>query len=105
MCPTGCRDPIDGGGTERKSVHATATASVFIPSQQRMSHAKRFFGYVVGLAWLAMAGAAFRFSRDGREADHPDLAFWWAVIAVLLTVAALGAVIGTTIHLREKRDI
>ncbi|MDT8341634.1 MAG: hypothetical protein RQ751_09005 [Longimicrobiales bacterium] len=61
----------------------------------------RIFGYVVGIVWLGLAFAAFRIGAAGRAAGQDDVAFWWSVITGLLTIAALGAIVGTTLHARE----
>lgn len=73
------------------------------PAPKRFHMLKRIFGFLVGLAWVAMALAALRYARDGRDAGHADLDLWWSVIAALLAIAALAAVIGTLVHMREKR--
>ena len=52
----------------------------------------------VGVIWLGMAFGAFRVSSAGWADGHSDLGFWWTVIAGLLTIAGLGALIGTWIH-------
>lgn len=62
----------------------------------------RIFGYVVGLVWLGLAFGAYQNSAAGRSAGQEDVGFWWLVIAGLLTIAALGALIGTTIHSRPS---
>ncbi len=62
----------------------------------------RIFGYLVGLVWLGLAYGAFQNSSNGWSAGQPDVGFWWSVIAGLLTIAALGALIGTTIHSRSS---
>ena len=64
----------------------------------------RIFGYVVGLVWLGLAYGALQNSLAGRSAGQPDVGFWWTVIAGLLTIAALGALIGTTIHSRSPES-
>ena len=62
----------------------------------------RIFGYIVGIVWLGLAYGAFQTSSAGRAAGQSDVAFWWTVIAGLLTIAALGALVGTTIHGRKS---
>lgn len=62
----------------------------------------KFLGYVIGLVWLGLAFGAFRTSSAGWDAGHSDIGFWWAVIGALLAIAALGAIIGTTIHARAR---
>jgi hypothetical protein len=63
----------------------------------------KFFGYVIGIIWIGLAFGAFRTSAAGWSGGHSDMGFWWAVIGTLLSVAALGALIGTTIHIRAQR--
>ena len=60
----------------------------------------KYFGYVVGVIWIFLVLSAFGIARDGAAAGQPDVAFWWSVIGGLLTIATLGAFIGTTIHNR-----
>jgi hypothetical protein len=64
----------------------------------------RIFGYLVGIVWLGLAYGAFQNSSAGWSAGQDDVGFWWSVIAGLLTIAALGALIGTTIHARSSRS-
>lgn len=52
----------------------------------------------VGLLYLVIAYGAYNRASDGWEAGYADLGVWWTVVAVLLTIAALGALIGTWIH-------
>ncbi len=61
---------------------------------------KRIFGMAVGVVYLGIAFGAYRNASSGWEAGHADLGFWWTVIGVLLTIAALGALIGTYLHTR-----
>lgn len=61
---------------------------------------KRISGFVIGLLWLGMAFVAFRRSQGGWEAGFADIGVWWAVIAALLVIAALGALVGTWLHTR-----
>ena len=63
---------------------------------------KRIFGFVVGVIWLVFAFVAFRNSAAGWSGQHSDLGFWWAVIAVFLTIAAGAAIVGTLLHTRER---
>lgn len=60
----------------------------------------KYLGYVVGVVWVLLVLAAFGIARAGAAAGQPDVAFWWSVIGSLLTIATLGAFIGTTIHIR-----
>lgn len=52
----------------------------------------------VGVLYLVIAFGAYSRASTGWEEGHADIGFWWTVIAVLLTIAALGALIGTWIH-------
>lgn len=52
----------------------------------------------VGILYLAIAFGAYGRASAGWEAGHADLGVWWTVVAALLTIAALGALIGTWIH-------
>ena len=63
---------------------------------------RKIFGFLVGIVWLAFAGVAFRNSAAGWSADATDLGFWWGVVAVLLTLAAGAAVVGTWLHTHPK---
>ena len=60
----------------------------------------KLLGYLVGIVWLGLAFGAFRTSSAGWSEGHSDIGFWWGVIGALLTIAALGALIGTMIHAR-----
>lgn len=60
----------------------------------------RIFGYLVGIVWLGLAYLAFQNASAGRAAGQEDVGFWWTVITGLLTIAALGALVGTTLHSR-----
>jgi hypothetical protein len=59
---------------------------------------KRILGMGVGVLYLVIAFGAYSRASAGWEAGQGDIGFWWTVIAVLLTIAALGALIGTWIH-------
>jgi hypothetical protein len=63
----------------------------------------RIFGYLVGIIWLGLSFGAFQRASGGWANDMPDVGFWWSVIGTLLGIAALGALIGTTIHTGAKR--
>ena len=52
----------------------------------------------VGVLYLGIAFGAYRKASAGWAAGFPDLGVWWTVVAALLTIAALGALIGTWIH-------
>lgn len=57
----------------------------------------------VGLAWLGMAAYAFNNSRMGAAEGFGDLNLWWGVIGTLLSIAAVGALVGGLIHFRQER--
>jgi len=59
---------------------------------------KQYAGLVIGVIYLLIAMGAFKASIDGWAAGHSDLGFWWIVIGSLLTIAGLGALVGTWIH-------
>jgi hypothetical protein len=59
---------------------------------------------MAGCGILILAGFAYGDSSAGWMAGNTDIGFWWAVIAVLLTIAGLGAVIGTWIHTQPRED-
>lgn len=61
----------------------------------------RIFGYLVGIVWLGLAYGAYSRGAAGGAAGQEDVAFWWTVIAALLGIAALGALVGTTLHTRS----
>jgi hypothetical protein len=61
---------------------------------------KRIFGMAVGVGYLGIAFGAYRNASSGWDAGHADLGVWWTVIGAILTIAALGALIGTWIHTR-----
>lgn len=62
----------------------------------------RILGMGVGAIYLVIAFGAFRRATAGWSEGHADLGFWWTVIAVLLTIAALGALIGTWLHTQRS---
>ncbi len=64
----------------------------------------RIFGYTIGLLWLYLAFGAFQRGQAGGEMGYTDMVVWWTIIAGLLTIAGLGALIGTTIHTSQKRS-
>jgi len=68
---------------------------------------KRILGMGVGLLYLGIAFGAYRKASAGWEAGFADLGVWWTVVAALLTIAALGALIGTWIHTQgdERRPV
>ena len=65
----------------------------------------RIFGFLIGIVWLVLASIAFRYSSDGWSAAASDIGFWWAVIGVLLTLAAGGALLGTWLHTRPQHGV
>jgi hypothetical protein len=68
------------------------------PTLHAKPHMPRIFGYFVGAVWLVFSLLAFRNSASGWSDGHSDLGFWWAVIAILLAVAAGVALTGTARH-------
>ena len=52
----------------------------------------------VGVLYLFLAFGALGRASAGWDAGYSDLGVWWTVVAGLLTIAALGALIGTWIH-------
>ncbi len=58
-------------------------------------------GFLAGLVLLALAGGAARTASLGWGGGHTDVGFWWTVIAGFLTIAGLGALVGTVIHTRR----
>ena len=62
---------------------------------------KKALGFFAGLVLLALAAGAARTAMLGWGGDHTDVGFWWTVIAGFLTIAGLGAVVGTAIHTRK----
>ena len=59
---------------------------------------KRYAGLVIGVIYLLIAMGAFKSGLTGWGAGHADLGFWWTVIGCLLTIAGLGALLGTWVH-------
>ncbi len=64
---------------------------------------KALFGLPFFVLWLVFAFIAFRYASAGWSNDHPDLGLWWAIIASLLAIAAVGALIGGYLHNRYHR--
>ena len=62
---------------------------------------KKALGFFAGLVLLALAAGAARTASLGWGGGHTDVGFWWTVIAGLLTIAGLGALVGTVIHTRR----
>lgn len=65
---------------------------------------KRILGMGVGVVYLGIAFGAFRQASAGWATGYTDLGFWWTVIAVILSIAAGGALIGTWIHTKESES-
>lgn len=65
---------------------------------------KRILGMAVGVVYLVIASGAYRRAQAGWAEGHADLGVWWTVIAGLLTIAALGALIGTYLHTRPAEQ-
>lgn len=55
----------------------------------------RIAGLLAGAIWLGFTAMALGAAARGRAADQPDVAFWWAVTAAFLGIAAAVAIIGT----------
>lgn len=64
----------------------------------------RILGYLVGIVWLGLAYGAFRSAQAGAAMGQADWGFWWTVVAALLTIAGLGALIGTFVNSKEIRS-
>jgi len=64
---------------------------------------KRILGMGVGVLYLFIAYGALSRANAGWDAGQSDIGFWWTVVAALLTIAALGALIGTWLHTQGKR--
>ncbi len=65
---------------------------------------KRIIGMGVGVAYFGLAFVALRKASAGWATGFEDLGFWWTVIAVILTIAACGALGGTWLHTRETES-
>lgn len=63
---------------------------------------KRIIGMAVGVVYLGLAFIALRKASAGWSTGYEDLGFWWTVIAVVLTIAATGALVGTWLHTKES---
>ena len=62
----------------------------------------RIIGWGVGAVYIVLAYAAFTKASTGRADGHGEIGFWFTVVGVLLSVASLGAFIGTWIHTQKK---
>lgn len=62
---------------------------------------KKALGFLAGLVLLSLAAGAARTASLGWGGGHTDVGFWWTVIAAFLTIAGLGALVGTLIHSRK----
>jgi hypothetical protein len=65
---------------------------------------KRIFGMGMGVFYVVLAYAAFTRASTGAAAGHGDIAFWFSVVGVFLSIASLAAFIGTWIHTRETGE-
>ena len=64
----------------------------------------RIIGMAIGVIWLGMAFISLTRANDGWATGYEDVGFWWTVIAVILTIAATGAIVGTWIHTQPRKD-
>jgi hypothetical protein len=64
---------------------------------------KRIIGMAIGALYFVIAFGALRRAQDGWATGYVDLGFWWTVIAVILAIAATGALVGTWIHTRPTQ--
>ena len=60
----------------------------------------RIIGWAIGVIWLGLTFLALQRSLTGWDLGQDDVGLWWAIIASLLAIAALGALIGTWLHTR-----
>ena len=65
---------------------------------------KKALGLLAGLFLLSLAARACQTASLGWSEGHSDVGFWWSVITGFLTIAGLGAVIGTLIHTRKAGE-
>lgn len=64
----------------------------------------RIIGMGIGVLYLGVAFGALQWANNGWATGYEDVGFWWTVIAVILTIAATGALIGTWIHTQPRED-
>ena len=65
---------------------------------------KFIIGIVLAVLYAILAGLAFGSSGSGWAAGHSDLGLWWGVIGALLSIAGLGALMGSWLHTRPQED-
>lgn len=65
---------------------------------------KKHIGLIIGVVYLLFAFGAYKKGMVGWGEGHSDLGVWWTVIGVLLTIAGLGALLGTWIHAWSHAD-
>ncbi len=63
---------------------------------------KRVIGMGIGILYFGIAYGALSRANAGWAAGYEDIGFWWTVIAVLLSIAATGALVGTYLHTRPQ---
>ncbi|MDP2958617.1 MAG: hypothetical protein Q8N53_19485 [Longimicrobiales bacterium] len=59
---------------------------------------KRTIGLFVGVILILFAFGAYKTGMVGWAAGQADLGVWWTVVGIFLTLAGLGALLGTWIH-------
>ena len=59
---------------------------------------KRVIGMLIGVGYLGLVAYSWSIARSGWSAGHPDVGFWFTVIAGFLGIAAVALFIGTWIH-------
>ena len=100
--PRAPRAPLDRAGSPPRFVDLEGAPRA--PRATRTcGNMKRILGMGVGLVYFGIAYGAFSRASAGWAADQSDVGFWWSVITVFLTVAALSALIGTWIHTQQSR--
>jgi hypothetical protein len=55
-------------------------------------------GFVIGVLWIAMAGAALWTSARGYGNDRPDWGLGWGIVGFFLLAAGIAALVGTWWH-------